>query len=159
MNNFILRNKYLLGLANWLNELQLIGRESRERSKFVSGLSVKIKEIEDLRLELIKEYSTKDEKGNQNIRIENEKQVFDVPQEKIKEINERYLQILEKDFSLEITEDNKSSMNLIRDLIINTNYVFGPKEGTSELEKENKIKQANAYVVWVEAFEKINISD
>ena len=149
-----IKNKYLPGLVYWLQDL-LTGRDSNKiRVEFVNLLQPQITIIENERLSLLKKYAKKDEEGNPVVIISaSAKRVYDVPGEEGKKLNEEYGSLLENDFVLEITEKNFEVIKAAKDLICNTDYLFGPKDNDSEDKKKERIQISADYCVWKEIFE------
>ena len=63
MASLKIQNRYLLGLASWLNEQALAGRESRERSRFVTIVADQLAVVEKERKDIIDKYAEKEEDG------------------------------------------------------------------------------------------------
>ena len=56
-----IKKQYLLGLGTWLNEQQVSGRVSRERTRFVTKIQEELAEIDKERITIAEEYAEKDE--------------------------------------------------------------------------------------------------
>jgi len=144
---FEIENKYVLGLASWLNELQLEGGFSRARTELVNLLSAKFRKIEEQRIEIIKKHAKKDEKGE--LELKEGKPEIEDNRKFMSDINALYVkkctvQISDKDFAL------------LKTIVLNTSYLFGPKEGDSPEEKQAKLRQANDYNKWCKSFESVD---
>lgn len=156
MSAFKIQNKHLVGLASWLNELQLGGKESRERTRFVGLLVEKIQETEKFRNELLDKYVEKDKDGQRKKKMnEAEQEVWDISEDNIEKYQKEYADLLEDEFVLDSSEGNKEKLKVVKDIVLNTTYIFGPKEGDDMQEKVAKIRQANDYEVWCKAFETV----
>lgn len=145
-----LENSQLAGFASWLNELNLDGAQSRERTRIVKMMANRIEEIEDFRLEILNKYSEKDENGKNKMN-EDGKSVMLVDDKKdkfIEEIKDLYAE--EYTFNIDAHQ-----LRVLKDIVLNTGYKFGPKEDDNPVEKQRKIRQANDYVVWCDALEKV----
>lgn len=157
MNSFKIKNKFLIGLGSWLNELQLSGKESRERSRFVSLIVDGLTENEKFRSELIKKYAEKDADGNPRKKIdETVGEVWDLTPENQEAFAKEYTELMDEDFIIDVLEGNKEKIKVVTDIVLNTSYVFGPKEGDSTEEKTAKIRQMNDYGIWCESFEAVS---
>lgn len=145
----VIKNSQVLGFASWLNELELNGRQSRERSRVVKILAEKIREIEKFRLEILEKYSQKDKKGKSKVGKDNKMVLLDDKKKEqfVTEVTELY----NEEFELAIDD---FQIDVLKNIVLDTTYLFGPKEGDSEPEKAAKIRQANDYVLWCEMVEK-----
>lgn len=141
-------NAHVAVLATWLNELLLEGRRSRERTRFVKKLGERYDENEKFRKEILAKYSKKDEKGEQVLTKDRKNVELEKGKEEAfgKELQELYDEVYE------VTLDDVAG-KMIKDLVLNTNYVFGPMPGDDEVTKMLKVRQANDYNVWCEMFE------
>lgn len=155
MSSLILKNKHLVGLAGWLSELSLSGRQSRERTRFVNSLVERIKENEEERKKLVDKYCEKDENGKNKTKEVDGIAVWDMTEDNIKKYTGEYTELLNEGFVIDILESNKERIDMVKDIILNTEYKFGPQESTPASEKEAKIRQAHDYHEWCEAFESI----
>lgn len=156
---FKLKNRYVLGLATWLNDQSLAGKDSRERTKFVTLLAAHLNETDKDRVELLKKYAEKDEKGEFKMKEENGKQVYDLLPDKLVEFGKEYSELLDEDFIIDILEGNKSKFETVKRIVLDTDYKFGPRENDTPEEKDERVKLMNQYDLWAEAFEEVKISD
>lgn len=140
-----MQRKYALGLGQWLNSLALIGRESRERTKFVELLSEEVKENEAMRLEVIKKFAEKDDKGEPVIveGDENKAAHFAVPDDKLADFNKEMLAYLDEEFVIS-GEGLKNRLMIVKSIVLNTTEKIEPNI-------------ASEYDKWCEAFEKMEI--
>lgn len=164
---FALKNKFLSGLTQWLQLQGLAGRENRERMRFINILQDRLKEVNTFYQGLVQKLVEKDKKGQLKTKIRKqevigatgkpetrETEVFSFADKKtedefIKEINDLY----DEDFKLDKTEQNKEMLEAIKKILLDTDYKFGPKEGSSNEEKIRDIRIAREYVDWCKAFE------
>lgn len=153
---FRIEKAYLVGLANWLNEQQLDGRISRFRTRFVKDLSEAMQELDNERLDLAKNAADKDEDGNPLTEGEGAAEHFVVPVDNQPALNDAVAELMKEEFVVDVTEANKEKMQIVRDIVLNTDYKFGPKEGDDAMESFRKTRQANDYDVWCEAFEALD---
>lgn len=151
-------NKFILGLASWLAEQPLGGRESRERSRFVTVASEHLQEVEKERKEIIEKFANKDEDGKPKIiTVDNGDSRYDIPDEKKAEMEKEYLDLLDEEWVLDVSEGNKAKIKTTRDILLNTEYKFGPKEGDTTEEQIAKVRQANDYDKWCQFFEVLDL--
>lgn len=157
-NSLRIKNRYLLGLGSWLSILPLGGRESRERSRFVQIASDALVQMEKERKELIDKYAEKEEDGvTLKKTVDNGMERYVIPPEKTADLEREYAELLDEDFVLDIGEGHKAKIRTVRDILLNTDYKFGPAETDSPEEKAAKIRQAADYDKWCEAFETLDI--
>lgn len=140
-------NRQLLGFASWLNELQLPAKDSRQRSRFVQKLREELILIENAKKETANKYANKDEEGKAVV-INNQ---WDIPDDKIADFSKEVNALLDDTTTLVLVKEEYDS---IKRSVLETRYVFGPKQEDSEQEKQAKIRQANDYANWCELFEK-----
>jgi len=158
MSKFEIKNKYLIGLGSWLNELNLSGKESRERTRFVNLIVKHIDENEKFRMEIISKYCEKDENGENRKKMnEQGQEVWDMSEENQEKFAKEFIDLMDENFIIDVLEGNKEKTKVVKDIVLNTNYVFGPKEGDSPEEKSAKVRQANDYNIWCESFEAVTI--
>lgn len=92
-----LKNYHLKFLANWLNT-ELHGKEARARVKFLKAIAPRIGEIEEKRIEKLRELSEKDENNAPKIKEGN---AFDLNEENLKKFNEWMAELNKEDFTIE----------------------------------------------------------
>jgi len=161
MNSFKIKNKYLVGLASWLNEVSLQGSESRERTRFINVLVERITENEKFRMELLDKHVTKDD-SNQMKKKTNEitnEEVWDISDENMILFTKEYGDLMEEEYVMDILDGNKQKLKVMKNVVLNTNYIFGPKEGDLIQEKTAKIRQMHDYEIWCQSFEGVDFSD
>lgn len=139
--SFTIKHRYVLGLGMWLSKLALIGRESRERTKFVEMLQEDLNEIEKMRLEILKKYADKDDKG-ELVMIEEEEtksKKYSIPDEKMSEFNNEYMSFLDEDFVIS-GPGNIQRLKIVKSIVLDTQEKIAPE-------------LASNYNVWCESFE------
>lgn len=154
-----LQRGQLTPLCSWLNELNLQGSVSRNRTRFVALLIPEIEDTEKNRQEIVKSYAVKNEDGTAKV-VKNEVtgvDNFDIPQEGFVKVQLELNDLLSEFVSIDVLDGNKQKIKDVRDILLNTDYKFGPKEGDSEQEKNAKIRQMNDYEVWCTAFELLDL--
>ena len=80
-----MKNRDLAKAINFLNSLNLKGKDSRSRSKFIRLLEKYFEELKDDELELLKEFDLLDENGNikQDTNDTDSIRLFNIEQEKL----------------------------------------------------------------------------
>jgi len=157
---FKIQKAYVNGLATWLNALQLGGRDSRERTRFVSILADELKTIDAERVSIIEKYVTKDENNEwQKIVDSDGLERWDVPADLEADLNKDVLELYQEDFVLDIGEEHLAKIKAVRDIVLNTDFLFGPSEDDSNVDKIRKIREANDYEEWCKAFEALELGD
>lgn len=161
MTSFKLKNKYLVSLGSWLNELSLQGNESRERTRFVNMLIERINENEKFRTELLDKYVNKDESGQKKktTNPETKEEVWDISEHNMNEYIREYSELMEEDYVMDILEGNKQKLKVMKEAVLNTKYIFGPQEVDTPQEKLAKLRQMNDYEIWCQAFESVDFKD
>lgn len=156
MSKLKIKNRYIVGLFYWLQDLMLKADDNKTRVKFLVILQPQINAIENQRIVLLKKYAKKDKDGEPVIIISNKAQrVYDVEAENGKLLNEEYGAYLETEFVIEINESNKELISKVKDLILNTDYLFGIKEGMSEDQKKEMIQLYTEYCEWNKIFSEL----
>jgi len=157
-----IKNRFLTSLVVWLVQQSLKGQYSRARTRFVNKCQVRIKEVSDFYQELLEKMALKEannefkkEKRNINGVM---KEVFSFKDKKteeefIKEVDELY----DEDFILEVSVENKKDLKIIRNIILDTDYKFGPKPDQTPKQTQQAIRIAKEYNEWCEVFENLNI--
>lgn len=154
MNELKIKNNNLVSLTRWLNGIALPGKESRVRTRFVELASEHIADIDEKRIELLKQHAKKDDKGEPILiedMVKDEASGEDIPsgtkrydledQDKFKK---EFDAVMEEEFVLDVTDGHKDKCKVVRDIILNTNEEFsGPV--------------AKEYETWCAAFEVLDI--
>jgi len=153
---FILKNKDIEGLARWLERIELRGGESRIRTWFVLILYDYLKELEAKRMEIILKYVKRDSEGDPEIILDSAgKKMYNADEENKSKINAEYNEIISKDFIHEFSKEDLDKLEILKKIILDTDYKFGMKEGESDLKNSLNLKLSYDYLVWAEAFEKV----
>lgn len=152
-----IKNNLLLSLASWLNEQSLAGRESRERSRFVTVVSEHLQTVEKERQEILEKFTKKDKDGKPKKITVDKVEQWDIDEKDIKVLEKEITELLDEDFALDIGEGHKAKIKTVKDIVLNTDYKFGPKEDSSMVEQQAKIRQMNDYDKWCEVFEDLVI--
>lgn len=135
-----LKRKYVLSLGNWLMNLSLLGRESRERTKFLEQLNDELAEQEKIRLSIVEKYADKKE-GKPEVKDTPEGTKFSFTPENLAKFNTEYNDYLAEDFVLE-SAGNIQRLKIIKSIVLDTQEKISPSD-------------AFDYDQWCEAFEKV----
>lgn len=157
MSSLKIKNKYLVGLTSWLNSLSLAGSESRERTRFVQMAVERIREYLKYQEEITDKYCEKGEDGKKKTEEKNGQLHYIVIEGKKEEFEKEVNDLLEEEYVMDSSDGNKSKLKTVKNLVLNTEFKFGPKDGDSDSERIENIRQANEYNEWAEAFEKVEI--
>jgi hypothetical protein len=163
MKAFRIKKAFLAGLAGWLNGLALSGRDSRERTRFVSLLVEGNMALEKDRKEVIGKFVEKETVNGEEIwkktvsEGENSdgKEHFVIPPEKIEDFKKEINDLFQEEFVLDIGEEHLEKMATVATIVLNTDYKFGPSEEDDREEARRKIIEANDYEEWCKAFEAV----
>jgi len=136
-----MKNYEVEAFANFLMSLELIGRESRFRTRFVRLLMERVKLIREEHAELIRQFARFDESGNPIIVKINGVDAYDVPNKKA--FDKEYSSLMNEDFIIEENEERKEMLLTVRDAILNCQKTFSGRE-------------AMEYDRWCEIVEEIN---
>lgn len=159
MKKLVLKNYFLwpiasfgiVDLANWLVELKLHGKQSRQRTRFVKILAERVNELNAERQRLFDEYGEKNRKG-EFIYVDGEGKESTEPKAGLRlkmhkgkteeKFNEEFSTYLNEDYVLDVSPQTKDTIYGVREIILHTNEEFsGP--------------MASRYDEWCEAFENI----
>lgn len=160
---FKIKKSMMVHLAVWLNSQSLEGRLSRVRTRFVTKLADGMAELEAERKEIINKYVEK-EKGEdgemkwKTHELENGQTEWVVSPEKMESLNKEIEEMYQEEFVIALTPETEADLSRIKDIILDTNYKFGPEESMSLQEKNEKIIEANNYQVWCEAVEALELN-
>lgn len=143
--SFAIKNRYILGLGMWLQGLSLVGRESRERTKFVESISAQVRDNEAMRLEILKKYADKDEDGELKL-IEDEdtkEKMYHIDDKELPEFNKEMNNYLDEDFIIS-GEGNIQRLKIVKSVVLDTQEKIDPK-------------MAVEYDKWCEAFDAVSV--
>lgn len=158
MASLKIQNVQLTPLASWLNELSLSGKLSRTRTRFVNSLVEKIAAFDTDKRALLDKYVNKEENGTWKKVVDNDVEKWDISPEKIGDFDKEIVELSNEKIAIDVLDSNREIIATIKDLVLNTEYVFGPREGDSAQEKVAKLRQAGDYNVWCEAFENVDLA-
>jgi len=156
---FKIKKTQMVGLANWLTTQKLDGARSRQRTRFIDQLVEAIKLLEKERLEVIEKYveKEKDKDGKEvwKKKTGENSDSWDVPEDKVEAFTEEVKGLYAEEYTLSVTAEHKDKIACIKDIVLNTSYVFGVDEMLPPELKEQKFKEVADYNVWCEAFENV----
>jgi len=145
-----LKNRLLIPLYFWLDSISLIGKESRERTRFNKLLAERIEEINGIKTTMIQPYVKTDNKGKAKLIEKKEKDasgndfvrmVYDFKGNTQKEKFEKeWSEYLDEELIIDVLEGNKSKIYTIKEIVLNTDQKF---QG----------EMASVYDEWCIAFE------
>jgi|GEM_PF-1728008 len=153
MANLALKNQHLVGLCTWLQGLSLAGKESRERTRFVALCIPRISEIEGLKGQLVEKYCEKNEDGSRKTVEKDGRTHWDIPADQEAAFRKDLEELDNELFIIDLLDGNISKVKTVRELVLNTDYKFGPTEEDDELERDAKVRLAHDYSEWCIAFE------
>ena len=119
-----LYNYEVESFAEFLLSLELGGKQSRMRTKLCKVLVDRIKEVDDDRLSLAKEFALKEKDGETPISeaLDDGRTVFKIDDEE--GFSREYNVLMREEFIIENTEDKKDMLETVKEAILNTNQVF-----------------------------------
>jgi hypothetical protein len=113
--------------AQFLLTLELAGKQSRMRTKFCKILGDKMKDVDDDRVALAKEYAKKDANGEpMMITREDGSQVFDM--EDLDAFNREYFILTREELIVDETPERADMINTIKDVVLNTDKIFSGQD-------------------------------
>lgn len=117
-----LKNVEVEALIGFLMKMELKGRDSRMRTRFVKLLMERQNLIEQEHQDLIKQFSVIGEDGNPKTIEKDGKHFYDV-QDKVG-FNREYYMLLQEEYIIEETEERKEMLLLLKDVILNCEMTF-----------------------------------
>lgn len=151
---FKLENKYISGFVNWFGMLgDLTAKQARMRGRFLTILVAQLNHVADSHKNILVKYSKKDENGKPATVVVDGIENYDIPQDQLEAFRKDDQELLDEVFALDVTAANSEMFETVKDLVINTQFTFGPKETDSDQVKQQKIAQMNDYDTWCNAFE------
>ncbi len=121
-----IRNHEIKGFVDFLMELELKGKESRLRTRFVKLLIERQNLIEEEHQQLIIQYSNLDENGFPKIIERDGQKMYDVVD--IISFNREYNILLNEEFVIDESEERKEMLLLIKDIILDCDKTFKGEE-------------------------------
>jgi len=156
---FKLRKDKLVGLAEWLLNQKLEARISIHRTKFIDTLVVGMTNLEENRKALLEKYAEKEKnkEGEEVLKTETVDNSTRVVLKKGQEVEfeEKVQALYAEEFTVSITEENKETIECIKHIVLNTDYLFGASETDNPVVRQKKIQESTDYVLWNEAFKNL----
>ena len=121
-----IRNHEIGKFISFLMELELKGRESRLRTRFVKLLAERKNLVDDEHYQLILQHSNLDENGNPKVIELNGQKMYDI--DNIVAFNIDYNILLNEEFVIDETEERKEMLLLVKDVILNCDKTFKGEE-------------------------------
>lgn len=126
MTNMRMKNAEVEAFANFLMTIELRGKESRLRTRFVRMLVEKVDQINEDHRELIRQFASFDENGEAIIVEIDGKKAYDVPDREA--FNHEYFLLLNEDFIIDESEERREMLMFIKELILNCDTTFKGRE-------------------------------
>lgn len=136
------KNYELEPLANLLYDLELKGKDSRMRTRFIKVIATHLNDIvQKERADLIQEYATKNEDGSIKVVEGREHDVYIDPLREAEFYNEIEV-LMAEELYIEESEGNKNMLLSVAETVLNGEIVV-------------KGELASLYDMWCEEFEKV----
>lgn len=140
----IIANADIEPLVKFLMSFELIGRESRLRTRFVKFLMERKNLVDEEHRELIRQFAKFDGDGNPIVIETNGVKRYDVPD--MVTFSREYALLQNEQFIIEENEERKELLLFIKELILNCQKTF-------------KDREALEYDYWCEVVETLNYSE
>lgn len=120
-------NAEIENFANFLMEIELEGRKSRLRTRFVKVLQERLKLIQEEHKAILEQYTAKDEEGElKTIDTEDGGRAYDV--QDYEAFQKEYQDLLVEEFVIDQTQERKQMLEAVREGVLNTDMVFKGKD-------------------------------
>lgn len=140
-----LPNYMVSSFTEFLFSLELPFRQSRLRSKLVKQARMQLKEIEEVRQELIEKYGEKDSEGKVKTESKEDGSMF-IPLSDVDGFNNDITELMQEDWIVEENESNKDMLLAAKDIILNYDGVL-------------KGEEAMQFDVYAEVFENLSYEE
>jgi hypothetical protein len=140
-----LPNYMVSSFTEFLLSLELPFRQSRLRSKLVKQARMQLKEIEEIRQELIEKYGEKDSEGKVKTESKEDGSMF-IPLKDVDGFNNDITELMQEDWIVEENESNKDMLLAAKDIILNYDGVL-------------KGEEAMQFDVYAEVFENLTYAE
>ena len=149
-----IKNVHIHEFCGWLNDLYLEPIASRIRTTFIEMCTNHLNNyVEKERIEIVRKYASKDEEGNPIMILDAQgRKLYDIPPEKNAEMNVEYNELLQGDFIIQIDDKNVEMIKIIKKIVLEPEYRFGPREGDPMNIKKAKVELSTKYNEWCKAF-------
>lgn len=112
-----IKNHLLEQPIGLLFNLELKGKQSRHRTKFIKRLDTALKEVKEGHEQLLKEHSNKDEEGNPIV-IDNR---YDI--KNVEEFNKDFKELYDEEFIIDSPADDEM-LKTVKDILLNCEESF-----------------------------------
>lgn len=134
---FKIKNHLIKGLIEFLLEMELKGKSSRLRTRFMRPLDMQLKAMEEEQMVLVKEHSNLDKEGNPVVLEKDGKSYWDIKD--VLAYQRDFNELLNEEFVLDMSEQ-KELFEVIKELVLECDFAFSGQK-------------AIQYDAWCEAFE------
>lgn len=117
-----IRHDELLELGNFLMDLNLKGRASRMRTRFVKRMQTHLDLVQAEKNAIIQNYGVLDEEGKVKTKVEDGKEIYEIENKEACE--KEILELLEEEMTIEENEENKQMLISVRDAILSCDKEF-----------------------------------
>lgn len=117
-----LKNYDLEYLITFLDELELSGKESRMRSRFMKLIKEKYDQFKTEHQTILTNYSRKDEKGNPIVLSDEKGQRYDI--ENIQAFQSEFLELINEDCVIDINSERQEMYSVVSKAILECDKVF-----------------------------------
>lgn len=141
----------VMDLASWLANLNLVGKKSRLRTRFILLLRTRLEEIASERKRLFEDYGEKNKDGKfiyinkdgeETTKPENEARLKIKDGKTEEQLDKEFNDYLEEDFVIDVSPQSEETIYGVSEIVLNTEEKFFGL-------------MADNYDKWCEAFEKI----
>lgn len=153
---FKIKNRYVAGLATWLQAQVLGGKQSRERTRFVRVLSEGVDDVQEQRKFIVDKYVKKDKAGKPVKKKDKDGKEMLVMGKNADKAEVEFKEVLDEDFIIDILEGNKAKVLSMREVVLNTSYQFKSSISSDFLWEIDKWS-AEEYEIWCVAFEEVDL--
>jgi hypothetical protein len=116
-----IRNSEIRDFAMFLLDEKLSGKKSRMRTRFIKLLDERLKQIDEERLALLKEFAELDENGNVKTREDGTAIMSD---ENMAKFQVEFAELMNEEFVIDETEERREMLLTIKDIVLNTEKEF-----------------------------------
>jgi hypothetical protein len=113
-------------LGSFLLELNLKGKDSRMRTRFIRLLQERMELIRTEHQELVKQYAELDESGEPKTIERDGQSVYDIKD--IPAFNKEYNELMMELFVIEVSEANKDMIEVVRNAVLECDKEFSGQE-------------------------------
>ena len=118
-----LYNHEIEAFIHFLMTEELIGKQSRMRTRFCKLLGERAKEVEDERQDLIKQYSTKDENDKPKVETNEDGSII-YPLTDAQAFYKELSILLDEEFIIDETLERKDMLETVRDIVLDSKQTF-----------------------------------